>query len=195
MKGPPNVERCSKGIRTAFTGAVLIVAAACGDSVPVPGSEPAAVADGAAEIFPPVDLVDPGVPSGVAGDGKWGWYRSAEVDLNGDGQAERVVLMARVETVGGRPAWDDGQPWRVYVEASDGTRTDVYARRLQLATLTMRVALEEQERPASILLLEHSADRLSVYEAVYLAPGEVQTTLRFERDLDPRGELASPQLP
>jgi hypothetical protein len=195
MKRGLAVGKRAESIRTAFTVAVLIVAAACGDAVPVPGSEPAAVADGAAEIFPPVDLVDPGVPSGVAGDSEWGWYRSAEVDLNGDGQVERVVLMARVETVGGRPAWDDGQPWRVYVEAADGTRTDVYARRLQIATLTMRVALDGLGRPGSILLLEHSADQLSVYQAEYLAPGTVQTTLRFERDLDPRGELASPQLP
>lgn len=183
-------------MRTVFQLAGLALVAACGGEVPEPRTEPAAIdADSAAATPALVDLVDPDVAPGVAGEGGWGYHRSAEVDLTGDGQTERVVLTARVETVGGRPAWDDGQPWRVYVEAADGTRTDVYARRLQIATLTMRIALDEHGAPGGILLLEHSADRLSVYEALYRAPGAVETTVRFERDLDPRGELASPQFP
>lgn len=142
-----------------------------------------------------VELIDPNIPPASAGETGWNFQRSAEVDLTGDGRPERIVLTAHVELYRGRPAWDDGQPWQVYVEAEDGTRTYVYSQRLQLGTLTMRISLNEQGEPASILLVEHLPDRLSLYEALYRGPGEVTVVERFQRALDPRGELASPQLP
>lgn len=142
-----------------------------------------------------LDLVAPNIPPGVAGEDGWNFQRSAEADLNGDGQLERVVLTARVELYRGRYAWDDGQPWQVYVEAADGRRTYLYSRRLQLGTLTMRISHSEPGEPASIILFEHLPDRLSLYEADYAAPGQATVAVRFARTLDPRGDLASPQLP
>ena len=65
-------------------------------------------------------------------------------DLTGDGAPERVVMTARVEMSRGRPLWDDGQPWQVYIEYADSTRTYMYANRLQLGMLEMRLT-----RPAS----------------------------------------------
>ena len=38
-------------------------------------------------------------------------------------------------------------------------------------------------------------DRLGVYEATYQGPGRVSLATRLRRDLDPRGQLASPRLP
>jgi hypothetical protein len=118
------------------------------------------------------------------------------VDLDGDGVEERVVLTARVEMHRGRPAWDDGQPWQVYVESGDGTRAYLYAQRLQLGTLTMRVSRGQPDRLPSIILIEHLPDRLRVLEASVRGRDEPPVTvLRFQRDLDPRGDLASPRLP
>lgn len=140
-------------------------------------------------------LVDPSIPPAVAGADGWNWHQSAQADLDGDGKAERVVLTARVEMHRGRPAWDDGQPWQVYVEADGGHRTYVYAQRLQLGTLTLRVSQAEAGQPATLILLEHLPDRLGVYEASYEGPGRVSVATRLRRALDPRGGLASPRLP
>ncbi len=151
--------------------------------------------DKALDTAKEVSLIDPDIPPAVAGEDGWGYQQSAEADLDRDGVSERIVLTARAEMVRGRPAWDDGQPWQVYVEAADGTRRYVYAQRLQLGALTMRLALDEAGDPASIVLFEHLPDRLRLFEAFYGGPEELRTLLRFERMLDPRGELASPMLP
>jgi hypothetical protein len=58
----------------------------------------------------------------------------------------------------------------------------------------MRVTPNEADTPA-IVLLEHLPDRLRVLEASYRGPGVVSVAVEYERDLDPGGELASPQLP
>ncbi len=123
------------------------------------------------------------------------YQQSADGDLDGDGQLERVVLTARIELIGGRPAWDDGQPWQVYVQEADGTLTYLFARYVQLGTLTMRVALPESGRGASVILIEHLPDQLSLYEIEYRAPGSASAIQRFQRRVDPRGELAGPMLP
>lgn len=142
-----------------------------------------------------VQLIDSTIPLGIAGEDGWNYHQSAGADLTGDGIPERVVLMARVELYRGRPAWDDGQPWQVYFETRDRSRTYVYAQRLQLGTLTMRLSRTDQGEPARIVLLEQLPDRMSVYEATVAPTGRLTTTVRYQRDLDPRGQLASPMLP
>ncbi|HSW29768.1 MAG TPA: M23 family metallopeptidase [Longimicrobiales bacterium] len=129
-------------------------------------------------------MIDPTIPPAVAGEAGWDYHQSVEVDLDGDGRPERVVLTARVALVRGRPAWDDGQPWQVYFEAPDSGRTYLYAQRLQLGTLEMRVGRTDAARPASIVLLEQLPDRLSLHEAFYLGPDSVSVATRFQRDLD-----------
>jgi hypothetical protein len=141
---------------------------------------------------PSVQLVDSTISPAVAGEEGWDYQQSADVDLTGDGHLEHVVLTARVELYRGRPAWDDGQPWQVYVEDRNGTRTYVYAQRLQLGTLTMRVTRGD---PPVVVLLEHLPDRMRVVEASYGGPGLVSVAVRYQGDLDPQGETASPQLP
>lgn len=162
---------------------------------PAAAATPAASAASAAGALAGTHLVDPSIAPAVAGTNGWNWQQSAQVDLDGDGKAERVVLTARVELRRGRPAWDDGQPWQVYVEAPGGRRTYLYAQRLQLGTLAMRVSRAEAGQPATLVLLEQLPDRLGVYEATYQGPGRASVTTRFRKDVDPRGELASPRLP
>jgi hypothetical protein len=177
-----------------LVGTVLVVSG-CPADAPPPGEDDPPRAETAAPGPPGSGILDPDLPPAVAGEEGWDYQRSAEADLTGDGRAERVVLTARVEMHQGRPAWDDGQPWQVYVEAEDGTRTHVYAQRLQIGTLTMRLGRNEPGAPATIVLIEHLPDRLRVMEFRYGAPRRVTVETRFERDLDPRGDLASPQLP
>jgi hypothetical protein len=59
----------------------------------------------------------------------------------------------------------------------------------------MRVSRGQPGEPARIVLIEHLPDRLSLYEASYGGPGLVSVAVRFQRAVDPRGEVASPQLP
>ena len=169
---------------------------ACAGDAPPPHTGDGGLGLGADSLASsPVQLVDRAIPPAVAGEAGWNYQQSAQADLNGDGQLERVVLTARVEMYRGRPAWDDGQPWQVYIEAQDGRRTYVYAQRLQLGTLTMRVSRSDAGQPPTVVLLEQLPDRLSLYEASYIEPARISVAVRFQRDLDPRGELASPQLP
>lgn len=140
-------------------------------------------------------LVDPAQAPAVAGADGWMYHRTAETDLDGDGQSERIVVMARAEVRDGRPLWDDGQPWQVYVEEPDGERTHVYARFVQLGAVTMRLGLAEDGRSASIVVLEHVPHRMAMYELEYRGPGQVEIVHRYERMLDPAGEVASPVLP
>lgn len=170
---------------------LLAALAACSDApAPDPDTAPPAAAEPAAVA----SLVDTAMSPAVGGEDGWSYWRTAVADLDGDGREERVVVTARVETYRGRPAWDDGQPWQVYVEEEDGARTYVYARFVQLGTVTLRLGTPEDGR-ASVVLLEHLPDRLGVYEVAYEGPGRATAAVRFERTLDPAGELAGPALP
>lgn len=159
------------------------------------GADTAAAGSGAPQESPPVTLVDSTIPPAVAGEDGWMYRQSAAADLDGDGTGERVVLTARVELIRNRPVWDDGQPWQVYVEEDGGERTYLYARFVQLGTVTIRIGLPEAGKPASVILLEHLPDRISLHELEYRGPGHVQPVQRFVRSLDPTGEVSTPSLP
>jgi hypothetical protein len=193
----PSVNASAPVAKAFFSFVVggLFVFYACsvdGPPPPLDEDEPGA----GTPSLPPSSLrsVDSTIAPAVAGEGGWNYQQSAEVDLTGDGRPERVVLTAQVELYRGRPAWDDGQPWQVYVESQDGARTYVYAQRLQLGTLTMRISGGEENSP-TVVLLEQLPDRMRVLEAFYRGPGLVSVALGYQRDLDPRGEIASPLLP
>lgn len=186
-------RRCHWGLlrrRHAVTTAVLF--SACAGEAPRLNPVDSGSGAPASQAIVPIDS---SIPPAIAGQDGWHYQLSADADLNGDGQPERVVLTARVEVIRGRPAWDDGQPWQVYIETPDGHRSYVYAQRLQLGSLTMRVGRSDAGQPATVVLLEHLPDRLGVYEAAYRGPDSVTVFVRFRRELDPRGEVASPRLP
>lgn len=169
-------------------GVTLLIVTAC-------GAEPRPrVADSAApsEVM---QLVDSTQAPAVAGTLGWNYQQRAAADLDGDGVDEQVVLTARVELYRGHPAWDDGQPWQVYVEEADSTRTYIYAQFVQLGTVTMRIGEATAGERASIVLIEQLPDRFGVYEVRYDGPGRATVTQRYARALDPRGDIASPRLP
>jgi hypothetical protein len=176
--------------------ATALVLGACTSDTPRPPADNGASARATDSLPPPsVVLVDSTIPPAVAGEAGWNYQQTTDADLNGDGQPEHIVLTAQVEMYRGRPAWDDGQPWQVYIQAPDSSRTYVFAQRLQLGTLTMRLGVGDAGTPPTVILLVHLPDKLSLYEASYLGPGRVSIVPRFQRDLDPTGDLASPALP
>lgn len=188
-------------MRLWLPSSVLVcVFSACGVEAPSPDEareDTTEVEETAAPqgVSVPIEsLIDSSIAPAAAGEDGWDYHLSSDVDLDGDGEDERVVLTARVEMPEGRPAWDDGQPWQVYVEAADGARTYLYAQRLQLGTLAMRVTRRDEEHP-TIVLIEHVPDRLRIMEALYAGPSQASAAIAFERKLDPRGDMASPNLP
>jgi hypothetical protein len=174
-----------------LAAAILLIGACAPDSAPPNITDDSATAGRETSV----QLIDSTIPPAIAGADGWNYHLSTEADLNGDGRSERVVLTARVELYRGRPAWDDGQPWQVYVESADSMRRYIYSQRLQLGTLAMRVGVGEGAQPASIVLLEQLPHQLGVYESVYFGPDSIATSVRFLRELDPRGQTASPVLP
>lgn len=140
-----------------------------------------------------IALIDSAISAAIAGEDGWNFQQHVTGDLTGDGQPERVVMTARVELVRGQPAWDDGQPWQVYVESSSGSRTYLYAQRLQLGTLTLRLSRPDSTQLPTVILLEQLPDRLRVIEVNYpRASSTPRVVLQFERMLDARGEIAEP---
>jgi hypothetical protein len=151
--------------------------------------EPPATTSGAEPSF-----IDSTIAPAVAGEDGWNHVERASADLYGDSTAEQVVLMARVELVRGRPAWDDGQPWQVYVESATGERHYLYAERLQLGTLNMRLTSGSEGTRPTLLLIEHLPHRLRVLETAG-SDSTIELQLRLERALDPTGQQASPRFP
>lgn len=175
---------------------VFVILAACGaDRTPVPTDRSTVPDSVAAPAFPSAALLDSGQLAGVAGADGWNYQQSVAADIDGDGQVERVVIMARVELMRGRPVWDDGQQWQVYVEEADGSRTTVYACRLQLGMLSMRLDAQPSGQPHRIVMLEQLPDRLSVFEVHYRSPTDITALVMYQRSLDATGEIASPVLP
>lgn len=183
-------------MRPVLVLGVSVVLAACGaDPAPVPADRSPVRDSVTGPTFPDAALLDSGQRAAVAGTDGWNYQQSVAADIDGDGQVERVVIMARVEVIRGRPVWDDGQQWQVYVEEADGSRTTVYARRLQLGMLSVRLDAQPSGQPHRIVMLEQLPDRLSVYEVQYRSPTGITALVMYQRSLDATGEIASPVLP
>lgn len=128
------------------------------------------------------DLIDPTLPLATAGDPEWQYQREATADFDQDGVVERAVIIARVQVRDGRPVWDDGQPWQVYIEEPDATRTYVYARYIQLGMLEALLT-QPQQTPGTVLI-ERAPQQLSVYEVRYEGPNDAHVVELLRRELD-----------
>lgn len=156
-----------------------------------PAASPAAASERAASAAPVV-LVDTTLPPATAGEAGWGYHLRADADLDGDGRPERASLIARVASAPGEGfLWDDGQPWQLYIQAADGTRTDVYRRFVQLGTVEAHVATAESGSGRVILLVEQVPHSMRIYEVTYTGPGRVTTVERFARELHPDSGFAA----
>lgn len=131
----------------------------------------------------PFPLVDPRVQQAAAGQRGWEYERSVSADLDGDGDRERVVVIANVTLRSGQPLWDDGNLWHVYVEEPDGRRTYLFSRLVQLGRLEVRLAEPRGTEPPAILLLELSPHTIALYEIRYRGPGDVRIVESLQRSL------------
>jgi len=130
------------------------------------------------------DLIQVRVPEAVAGDSGWKYSRSMSADLDADGRAESVVMIADVTLdKRGNPLWEDGHRWQMYVEDAKGNRTRMYARFVPNGSVTVRVAPPQGGVRPTIVLLEQSPDHLGVYEFRYNSPGQFDVWRRLDREL------------
>lgn len=131
-------------------------------------------------------MLDARVPTAKAGDPGWTYAQRVSADFDGDGKDETAVLMSDVTLGnGGAPLWEDGHRWQVYVEESDGTVTRLYARFVPRGKVTADVGVPSAGKELYIVVVEHSPERMGVYEFEYRGPMKADVRKRLERDLDP----------
>jgi len=129
-------------------------------------------------------LVDSAVPRAVAGQPGWAYQQRVTADLDVDGTMETAVLISDVALdARGRPLWEHGHRWQVYVEEPDGTRTYLYARFLPNGKLTAELTQPQSTSAPTIALLEQSPTNLALYEIAYNGVGKTELATRFERNL------------
>ena len=131
-----------------------------------------------------VDLFDEAYPKAVAGQKGWGFKKTSTVDLNGDGVKEKIFLIANVSLYRGKPVWDDGQTWQVYVQEPNGRRTYVYSRFVQLGDVEVLTTSAESEKGNAILILERTPHAFSVYEVHYRGYESFRAVQLISREID-----------
>jgi hypothetical protein len=117
----------------------------------------------------------------------WPHRRTFEADLNGDGTSERVVLTSDVQLGdNGKPLWEDGHRWAVFVE-DQGRRTLLYAAfvpngHAEAAVLTpdtdgRRHVLIQERTPQQARSLVVAYERPSMARAVSTAHYQIEQWL------------------
>jgi hypothetical protein len=178
--GPGPMHR----LRRCLVCVVLLLPFGCAGGSEV---EPDAVitdTTGSAEQPDRTDLHDGLVPLAVAGQPGWEYSRAVAADLDGDGREERAVLISNAEVHGGRPFWEDGHHWQMYIETAEGERTHAYSRFVPHGMVDAWLTEAEPGEAPRILLMERTPHRVAVYAFEYRGPDQVHVTQRFVYDLD-----------
>lgn len=130
-------------------------------------------------------MLDARVPAARAGDPGWMYAQRVSADFDGDDENETAVLISDVSLdSGGAPLWEDGHRWQLYVEEPDGKVTRLYAKFVPRGRVTADVGLPPAGKELYIVVVEHSPDRMGVYEYEYRGPLNADVRKRLERDLD-----------
>lgn len=129
---------------------------------------------------PPVDSASVTSADEVA---SWDYRQSTAADLNGDGQAERVIIAAdAVLGSRGQPLWEDGHRWAVYAESPAGERTLLYGAFVPNGFAQAAVVASDSEERLRILVQERTPGRIRALEVEYDAPGmaRLASDVRYE---------------
>lgn len=146
---------------------VLLLLAACGPRQPEQTSL----------TPPPVDSALVGSVDAVAG---WAYRRGVEADLDADGGRERLVVAADVTLdAAGRPLWEDGHRWAVYVESPEGRRTLLYSAFVPNG-FAEAALLEPDGGRRHVLVRERTPARVRDVEVEYTGPGAAHSTSSAE---------------
>ena len=130
----------------------------------------------------------------VAGERGWNYEQTWSADFDGDGDRERLVVLAQVERSGDRILWEDGHTWAVYVEEPSGDvqRTYLFSRLVPMGRLEVHVTRPEENATPRILILERAGGRLALWEVRYRGRENIEVRTLADRELDPsafvRGE-------
>ena len=139
-------------------------------------------------------LIDARVPRAAAGQAGWMYQQRVSADLDMDGTRESAVLISDVTLdVRGRPLWEHGHRWQVYVEEPEGARTYLYARFLPNGKLTAELTQPESTAGPTLTLVEQTPASIAVYEIAYNGAGKAELVTRFERSLRPGTFSGSPR--
>ena len=151
---------------TLWCGIALAACTSPDDATPSP--DPLAAEN--PNIMAPIDTARFQSPDEAS---SWPYQRATEADLDGDGRLERVVLTADVAIDGrGRPAWDDGQRWAVYVIEADSTSTLLYGRFVQLGAVEASITASADG--PHVTIHEHGPHLRVAWEMAYGGPGEAR---------------------
>lgn len=123
---------------------------------------------------PPVDSARVGSVAQVAA---WAYRRELSADLDGDGQAERLVLAADVEVrPDWTPLWEDGHRWALYAESAGGERTLLYSAFIPNGHAEAAVLTADQQGRRRVLVQERTPQQLRALEVEYRAPGDARSS-------------------
>lgn len=137
-----------------------------------------------------VNLINPIFPPAVGGTPGWEYHQTLSADLDGDGQQERVSVTTNAFWMADEKAfaWDDGHPWHVYVEESDGSRTYLFSNWVQLGRLEV---ILDREGPGLFIVYTRGGE-LVIYRATYRGPGQATTVDAFSIPLSDYATWADP---
>jgi hypothetical protein len=117
------------------------------------------------------------------GERGWNFEQTWSADLDGDGDRERVILLAQVERRGDALLWEDGHRWVAYVEEPDSERTYFVSRMVPMGRVEMFVTAPE-EGDRRILILERGGSSVNLWEVRYRGEGDVEVKSLAERAID-----------
>lgn len=99
------------------------------------------------------------------------YRQELSVDLDGDEQEERLVLAADAEIgSNGKPLWEDGHRWAVFVEGS-GARTLLYAAFVPNGFVETAALAADRDGRRKVLVQERVPAQLRALEVEYQGPG------------------------
>lgn len=115
----------------------------------------------------PVDTVHSGLDAALT----WQHRAGLEVDLNGDGESESLVVASDVTVMdSGEPLWEDGHRWAVYVEDS-AQRTLLYSNFLPHGVAEVAVGTAGSDGKRDVLIVERTPHHSRSVAVQYEAPG------------------------
>jgi hypothetical protein len=129
-------------------------------------------------------LRDTSIARAVAGDPGWPYTQRVSADFDADGISETAVVISDVTLDRrGRPIWEDGHRWQVYIEEPTGERTYLFRRFLPNGQLQADVVRRESGTRA-LLLVARTPTHLSVYEVKYSGPERIVLVNGLDRQIE-----------
>jgi hypothetical protein len=140
-------------------------------------------------------LTDTSIVRAEAGTKGWMYEQKVAVDFDADGQIETAVLISDVTLdAGGKPLWEDGHRWQVYVDEPTGERTYIYRQFLPNGSLTADVVRRESGT-RTLLLIARTPHALNLYEVKYSGPQRIVLMNAIERPIEGAGTFVGSPRP